>query len=40
VLSYAGRLLISVVYDPHHMPDHALLGDALACELTELSGPE
>jgi diacylglycerol O-acyltransferase / wax synthase len=40
VLSYAGRLLISVVYDPHHMPDHALLGDALACELTGLSGPE
>lgn len=40
VLSYAGRLLISVVYDPDHMPDHALLADALACELTGLSGPE
>jgi WS/DGAT/MGAT family acyltransferase len=40
VLSYAGRLLISVVYDPDHMPDHALLGDALACELTGLSGPD
>jgi diacylglycerol O-acyltransferase / wax synthase len=40
VLSYAGRLLISVVYDPDHMPDHALLGDALASELTGLSGPE
>lgn len=39
VLSYAGRLLISVVYDPHHMPDHALLGDALARELTGLSDP-
>lgn len=40
VLSYAGRLLISVVYDPDHMPDHALLADALTCELTGLSGPE
>ena len=40
VLSYAGRLLISVVYDPDHMPDHALLADALECELTGLSGPE
>ena len=40
VLSYAGRLLISVVYDPDHMPDHALLGDALARELTGLNGPE
>jgi diacylglycerol O-acyltransferase len=38
-LSYAGRLLISVVYDPHHVPDHALLGDALEGELTGLSGP-
>jgi diacylglycerol O-acyltransferase len=40
VLSYAGRLLVSVVYDPAHVPDHVLLRDALACELTELSGPE
>ena len=40
VLSYAGRLLITVVYDPDHVPDHALLADALACELTGLSGPE
>jgi hypothetical protein len=39
VLSYAGRLLISVVFDPDHLPDHALLGDALARELTGLSGP-
>lgn len=34
VLSYAGRLLISVVYDPDHMPDHELLRDALEDELT------
>ncbi len=34
VLSYAGRLLVSVVYDPDRMPDHALLRDALALELT------
>jgi WS/DGAT/MGAT family acyltransferase len=40
VLSYAGRLLISVVYDPDHMPDHALLAAVLACELTGLSCPE
>ncbi len=40
VLSYAGRLLISVVYDPDRMPDHALLADALACELTGLSDRE
>ena len=38
-LSYAGRLLVSVVFDPDHVPDHALLGDALARELTGLSGP-
>ncbi len=36
VLSYAGRLLISVVYDPDRVPDHALLADALADELTGL----
>jgi WS/DGAT/MGAT family acyltransferase len=36
-LSYAGRLLISVVFDPDHLPDHALLGDALARELAGLS---
>lgn len=34
VLSYAGRLLVSVVYDPDHVPDHALLRDALEEELT------
>ena len=37
-LSYAGRLLVSVVYDPDHLPDHALLADMLARELTGLSG--
>jgi WS/DGAT/MGAT family acyltransferase len=40
VLSYAGRLLISVVYDPEHMPDHAVLRAALQDELTWLGGPD
>ena len=35
VLSYAGRLLVSVVYDPDHACDHALLRDALEDELRE-----
>ncbi len=39
VLSYAGRLLVSVVYDPDHVPDHALLRDALQDELTDLCAP-
>jgi hypothetical protein len=34
-LSYAGRLLVSVLYDPDHAPDHALLRDALEAELRE-----
>lgn len=36
VLSYAGRLLTSVVYDPEHLSDHALLADALERELAAL----
>jgi WS/DGAT/MGAT family acyltransferase len=39
VLSYGGRLLISVVYDPDQMADHALLRDALALELGRFAGP-
>ncbi|WP_439937148.1 wax ester/triacylglycerol synthase domain-containing protein [Nocardia sp. N13] len=35
VLSYAGRLLVAVVYDPDHACDHALLRDALEDELRE-----
>ena len=34
-LSYAGRLLVSVLYDPDHAPDHALLRDALEDQLRE-----
>ena len=38
VLSYAGRLLVSVVHDPELVPDHALIRDALEDELTGLRG--
>jgi WS/DGAT/MGAT family acyltransferase len=38
-LSYAGRLLVSVVYDPDHLPDHGLLRGALQDEMSELTRP-
>ena len=36
VLSYAGRVLVSVVHDPEHVPDHDLLRAALEEELVAL----
>lgn len=37
VLSYAGRLVITVISDPEHVTDHGVLARALASELDPLS---
>lgn len=38
VLSVAGRLVVAVMSDPAHVPEHALLRDALRTELDALTG--